>query len=132
MIKTIALSGMGGIFALILVFHLLVVAKVIPYGIVWGGRLTSDRDMYRFEAVSLVLNAVFLAVVFVHAGLLPLTVPIWIMRVLFALMAALFALNTVGNLFSKNTFEKYTFTPITLLLTVFSVVLLVISLKRHL
>ncbi len=129
MITTIALVGMIGIFALLLVFHLLVITKVIPYGMVWGGRLTSDRDMYRFEAVSLVVNAVFLAVVLVHARVLPLSVPAWVMQVFFGLMAVLFALNTVGNLLSKNTFEKYTFTPITLLLTAFAVILLVMSLR---
>ncbi len=72
--------------------------------------------MVRFETISIGINALMLAVVGLRAGVLPLRVPALALTIAFWLMAGLFALNTVGNLLSTNPFEKYTFTPITLLL----------------
>ena len=50
--------------SVIVVFHLLVLSGVIPYNIVWGGRLESAAQMYVLETVSL---AVILAVILVVA-----------------------------------------------------------------
>ncbi|MFM8834026.1 MAG: hypothetical protein ACKOEV_10420, partial [Cytophagales bacterium] len=43
-----------------LVFHLLIVIKVIPYAITWGGRLKTDSEMYLFETVSIGMNLFFI------------------------------------------------------------------------
>lgn len=123
MLTNIAHWGAITIFTLTLIFHLLVLIKVIPYTIVWGGRLKSDRDMYRFEIVSLLLNAIFLLVILFRSGLIasPLSENV-LVYILWA-MAALFFLNTIGNLFSKNRWEKIIFTPLTLLLAMFAIVM---------
>jgi hypothetical protein len=121
--KEIAQFGSLIIYSLSIVFHLLVLIQIIPYKMVWGGRLKSDTDMYKFEAVSLTVNLLFLFILLVQSNYVALSIPRNILTYTFWGMAALFLLNTAGNLLSKNRMEQMIFTPITLLLTLFSVVL---------
>jgi hypothetical protein len=121
--KEIAQFGSLIIYSLSIVFHLLVLIQIIPYKMVWGGRLKSDTDMYKFEAVSLTVNLLFLFILLVQSNYVALSIPGSILTYVFWGMAALFLLNTAGNLLSKNRMEQMIFTPITLLLTFFSVVL---------
>lgn len=118
--ERVALWGTAVILSGIVVFHLLVLLRVIPYDIVWGGRLTSEAQMVSFETVSILVNSFMLLVLALRAGVVPVRVPPLVLRLAFGLMAGLFALNTVGNLLSTNSFETWTFTPLTLLLAVFS------------
>ena len=108
------------VLSLIVLFHLLVLVGIIPFKIVWGGRLTDHSQMIRFETVSIIANLIMLAIVSVRIGLLKLRVHPLIITILLWLMCALFALNTVGNLLSMNLFEKLVFTPLTLLLSLCS------------
>jgi len=100
----------------IIVFHLLVLAGVIPFQIVWGGRLTDHEQMVRFETVSILLNLFMLTVVAVRAGVLKVRVKLSVIQIMLWGMCGLLLLNTVGNLFSTNAFEKAVFTPLTLVL----------------
>jgi hypothetical protein len=111
--------GLLFLLTLNLAFHLLVITGIIPFEIVWGGRLNNSSDMVKFETVSIVLNAMMLFVVAIHSGFF--RVKLRHISVKFALwmMFVLFILNTVGNLFSVNSFEKMVFTPVTFLLAVF-------------
>ena len=100
-------------------FHFLVIAGVIPYQIVWGGRLENETQMLQFETVSIALNILMVAIVAIKAGYLKLKLHATFLKVIFVLMAALFALNTIGNLLAKNELEKLIFTPLTFLLAIF-------------
>lgn len=119
----IAQYGLIFILSAVLILHFLILIKVIPYTIVWGGRLKSDQQMYRFEAISIFTNLVFLAIVFSYSDIILNQVPDNIISILLWIMAALFALNTFGNLLSKNKWEKLIFTPMTLILCFFCVIL---------
>lgn len=61
--KEIAQIGLLVILSATIVFHVLVLVKIIPYKIVWGGRLKTDADMYKFELVWMILNLFFLSVI---------------------------------------------------------------------
>jgi len=115
--------GLIVIYSLVFIFHILIVCKVIPYRIVWGGRLKTDTEMYRFESVSLAVNALFLTIVLIKANYINLQVDSAVLTVSFWIMAILFLVNSVGNLFSKSKWERIVFTPLTILLTVLSIVL---------
>ncbi|RIV17971.1 hypothetical protein DYU11_30145 [Fibrisoma montanum] len=123
-----AANGLLAVLSLVIVFHLLVLLHVIPYTIVWGGRLTSDTQMVRFELTSIAINAFMLVVVAIRAGLLRVNFLPLLINIALWLMAGLFAVNTVANLASLNEFEKLAFTPLTLLLAVFS---LRLALTKH-
>jgi len=111
-----AALGLLVILTLMLGFHLLILLGVIPYEIVWGGRMKTPEQMHKFELVSVVLNAVMLLVVSCKAGWLKIPLPAGIIKAALWMMFGLFLMNTVGNLASTNNVEKLVFTPLTLLL----------------
>ncbi len=61
-----------------------------------------------------------LLVVGVYAKIIKVRINQTLLKVLLWLMFAMFALNTIGNLLSKNLTEALIFTPLTLLLALFS------------
>lgn len=108
-----------GIFSLDILFHIAIISGFISYHIVWGGRLTSDSQMYQFEAVSLSVNLIFLVAVLVKSSILKVSVSAIIVKYVLFIASFIFAVNTVGNLLSLNSFENLVFTPITFLLSIF-------------
>lgn len=108
------------IFALVILFHVLVLAGVIPFSMVWGGRIQSQEQMISFEIISILINIIMIAVVAIYAGYLNLKINPKIIKMALWMMVIIFFLNTIGNLFSNNEMEKMIFTPITLLLAIFS------------
>ena len=86
---------------------MLILVKVVPYKIAWGGRLKSDLQMYIFEIVSIGINLFLSWVLLLKANILTnglsskgVTWTLWVFLVLFVA-------NTIGNLFAKTLFEKY-------------------------
>jgi hypothetical protein len=90
---------------------------------VWGGRLKSDAEMYRFEVVSIFINLIFLMIILVQAQFLSIYIPRKIMTIILWIMTALFLFNSFGNAISKNKIEKNVFTPITIILAILSAIL---------
>jgi hypothetical protein len=118
--KRIATYGLLIILSLFVIFHLLILLRVIPFEMVWGGRLKNASQMLSFETVSIVINLIMLAGVGVYAGILQLKINPMVIKAGFGIMFVLFLLNTIGNLSSENEWEKMVFTPLTLLLSLFS------------
>ena len=106
-----------------IIFHLMVLVGIIPYQMVWGGRLQSKSEMISFELVSILMNFLMLAIVVIHAKIVKLKIYPIALKIALWLMTVLFTLNTIGNLLSLNDLERYIFTPLTLLLAVFSFIL---------
>ena len=125
-----ASRGLVILFSLLIVFHLLVLTGIIPFQMVWGGRLKDIGKMYSFEAVSIVLNLLMLGVVAVRSGLVSCRINPLVIQILLWMMVALFILNTVGNLLSINETEKLIFTPLTLMLAIFCIRLALSKEKR--
>lgn len=97
---------LGLLFAVIL-FHLSIIAKVIPYNIAWGGRLQNDSEMYVFEAISIFINLFLALVLLMKGGYVKFRFRSKAINVILYIFLALFALNTVGNLFARTNFEKF-------------------------
>lgn len=113
-----------GLFSLVILFHIMVLVKIVPYNIVWGGRLKSDAHMYRLELISLFVTVFFLGVILVKSRILLLPCPEGLLNLILWIMVILFALNTVGNLFSKSRFERIVFTPLTLSISILTLMLI--------
>ncbi len=99
---------------LAMIFHFLILIKIIPYNITWGGNLKTDEEMYVFVSNSIIVNLFFIFVILqkgefikVFFGKKTISIIIWIFFVIFSL-------NTIGNIFAKTMFEKG-FTILTLL-----------------
>ena len=101
------------------VFHVLVLLGVIPFDIVWGGRLENVDQMYIFESVSLTINLAILWIVGMKVNYIPTIINKKVITAFLWLLVILFSLNTVGNLFSLNSLEAILFTPVTFVAAIF-------------
>ena len=120
---SIAQLGLLILLSLFLVLHFMILIKIIPYNLVWGGKLKSDKEMYRFEIFSILINSLFIIVTLTQMSLLTIDMPKNVITYFLWLMTGLFLLNTLGNVTSKNKLEKRVFTPVTILLAIFSLTL---------
>ncbi|MFN0275985.1 MAG: hypothetical protein ACKVPJ_09585 [Chitinophagales bacterium] len=122
-LQTALETGCIIIFSMTILFHLSVLFKLIPHTYVWGGRLMSDKAMYKFESVSILLNIVFLVLILILSGYFQFHFSPKSARIILWAMAGLFLLNTIGNLLSKNKIERIIFTPITFLIALLTFIL---------
>ena len=102
----------------VLVFHTLILTGVIPYGIVWAGKISTDAEMRKLEVVSILVNAFAILIMVLKADYIKHKIPAKILKAIIWLLAVLFSLNTIGNLFAESGFELYFFTPLTFILAV--------------
>ncbi len=99
---------------LALIFHILVLVRIIPFSIVWGGRISSVSEMQRFEITSLFINGLLLFVVMKKGGLISLNLPSSLTQTILWFYVISFIFNTLGNLFAKADLESLIFTPLTI------------------
>lgn len=121
----LAIKIMLWLIGAVLLFHLCIVLKIIPYEITWGGRLKNDTEMYVFESVSILINLFLCFVLLIKGNYLTEIIPMKIVNIALWIFLALFGLNTVGNIVAKTNFEKF-FT----LFTLVSVILIWIILRK--
>lgn len=57
-------------FLFVFVFHVLVLFRVIPFSIVWGGKIKTIENMQKMEAISLSVNALILVFVLSELGVI--------------------------------------------------------------
>jgi hypothetical protein len=113
-----AIHGTILMLGLIIVFHLLVLLHIIPFTIVWGGRLKNGTEMLRFEIAAVIINALLIAVIAIKGRYLKFNIPSKIITIILWLFVGLFSLNTLGNLAAKTTMETVIFTPLTFMLAI--------------
>ncbi len=110
--------------AAIMLFHLSIILKIVPYAITWGGRLTTDSEMYVFEMISILINLILGLTLLIKGNYIKQIVSLKIVTITLWIFLILFGLNTIGNVFAKTNFEK-----IFAVLTLSSSILLWIILK---
>jgi hypothetical protein len=96
----------GLLFAVIL-FHLCIITKIVPYDITWGGRLTNDTEMYVFETISILINMFLSWVLLMKGNFVKYKFPNQVVNIILWIFFAIFILNTIGNVFAKTFFEKF-------------------------
>lgn len=94
------------ILGVVMLFHLGILLKIIPYEITWGGRLKNDQEMYAFETVSLLINIFLFLIIMIKGGYIKAFIPLKVVNVILWIFVFLFALNTIGNILAKTNFEK--------------------------
>lgn len=111
------------LFTLTTIFHICILAGILPYHMVWGGRLTNKTEMYQMESVSLLLNILFLVFAFFNSPFTQKRTPILLTRIGFTILGLLFLLNTLGNIVSKDRLEQLLFTPLTMITAILCFIL---------
>ena len=112
--KKVALISMFFILGIVLIFHTLILTELIPYDIVWAGKLNSVEEMKSFETISILLNAFMLTVLYLKYRKLEQGTTSKVIDILIWIFAGFFVLNTLGNLFSKSMVELILGTLLTL------------------
>jgi len=114
----IAVNTMLVLLSFVLVFHLLVLLGIIPFSIVWGGRLQNASQMYVFEAVSIIINLFIISAIAMKGVYIKQFLSKRTIRFILWVLVVVFSLNTFGNIFSESTLETILFTPLTLISTI--------------
>ncbi|SFX66454.1 hypothetical protein SAMN04487930_107132 [Cytophaga hutchinsonii ATCC 33406] len=113
------------IVASVLLFHVSILVKIIPYEITWGGRLNNDTEMYVFETISILINGLLFLILLIKGKYVKECISIKAVTIILWVFTILFSLNTIGNIIAETLFEK-----LFALLTFVSVVLLWIILQK--
>ncbi|WP_228780087.1 hypothetical protein [Aquiflexum lacus] len=90
-----------------LMLHFLILLKIIPYDIAWGGRLTTDQEMYTFETISIVISLFFIYVLAQKGNFVRAVFSDKTLSAILWIFFGLFVLNTIGNILAQTTFEKW-------------------------
>jgi hypothetical protein len=91
----------------VILFHICIILKIIPYDITWGGRLTNDAEMYVFETISILINVFLSWVLLMKGNLVKFKLSNKVVNGILWIFFAIFILNTIGNIFAKTFFEKF-------------------------
>lgn len=112
--KVTALKIMFYLLGSLLVFHLLVLIQIIPYDIVWAGKIKNTQELYAFESVSILINASMLFVLYLKFKNIKNNASNKLVNGIIWGFVGLFALNTIGNLFAEAVLEQVLGTFLTL------------------
>ena len=104
-----------GLLTAVIVIHLVIIINIIPYEIVWAGKLKSPNEMYVYEGVSLLMIMVVFSTMLLKGKFIKHKVNDKILNGILWFFMLVFALNTVGKLMAESLFEKAVFTPLTLI-----------------
>ena len=111
----LSVNAMLVLLGCVLVFHILVLAGLVSFEMVWGGRLQDAQQMRAFEIVSITANLLILGTVAMRGDYVSRVLPAKVVTVLLWIFFAIFSLNTVGNIFAQSKTEALVMTPLTLL-----------------
>lgn len=115
-----------GLLILIILFHLCIIIKIIPYDVTWGGRLTNDTEMYIFETISILINVFLAWVLLMKGNFVQYRFSNQVVNIILWIFFVIFILNTIGNIFAKTFFEK----QFAFLTGIFAILLWKILMKR--
>lgn len=116
-----------GMIISVLVFHILVLTKMVPYEMAWGGQLGNNAAMYTFESISVMINLFLGWVLLMKGNYLPFRFSERVINGILWIFFALFVVNTVANLFARTDIEK----AFSILTLSFAVLLWIILRGRH-
>lgn len=101
-----AIKIMLGLLTIVISLHLLIMIKIIPYKVAWGGRLQNDEQMYVFETISIIINLLLIFILLMKGRYIQFYIKEKIQNIMLWIFLILFILNTVGNLFAQTNIEK--------------------------
>ncbi|WP_298262383.1 hypothetical protein [uncultured Lutibacter sp.] len=88
------------------IFHVLVLFQIIPYTIVWGGKIKSFNEMYILEGVALTIMLFIGAILSMESRLVKSIFTAKTIKRILLVFAIFFILNTFGNLLAETIIEK--------------------------
>lgn len=105
---------------LLFIMHVLILAGVLPYDMVWGGQIDDEASVVPYESAALALMLAFMFVVAIKTGYVKATrlrkaagIGMWV-------VFGYFILNSVGNFASAVSLENLIFGPLSIVLALLS------------
>ena len=105
---------------LLVAMHVLILVRVLPYDIVWGGQIGDASSVIPYEAAALIIMLVFLTAVTMRLGYIKAGRLKKAAGVLTWIVFAYFVLNAVGNFASAVSLENLVFGPLSIVLALLS------------
>ena len=104
-----------GIYGLLVIFHILVLAQVVPSSNVWGGQIgESPENLVALETTAIALTAFFAVIVAAKIGYIKAGRLRGAVNVLMWIVFAYSVLNIAGNLLSGAPAERLVFGPVSI------------------
>ena len=108
--KKIYINTLLLISALVAVFHALILLRVIPFEITWGGKLKTVEEMYVFETLSILINSFFVFILLQKGEYIRYVMGRKTVNIILWIFFGIFALNTLeaiskvhlANLFNSS------------------------------
>lgn len=88
------------------IFHVLVLFQIIPYTIVWGGKIKSIAEMYILEGVALIIMLFIGSILSMKSRLVKSIFTAKTIKRVLLFFAFFFMLNTISKLLAENIIEK--------------------------
>ena len=101
----LAIKLMLWLIGAVILLHLAILVKIIPYEVTWGGRLENDSEMFVFEVVSVLTNLFIAVLLLVKGKYLSSFIPIKVVNILLWAFLFIFGMNSLGNMFAETLFE---------------------------
>lgn len=112
--------------AALAVFHVLVLVKVLPPDIVWGGRMgDKPGNLVVLETTALLVTLLFALIIAARVGYVRVPRLRKVVLIGAWVVFAYFTLNIIGNLASSALLEKLVFTPISIVLSALALIVAV-------
>jgi hypothetical protein len=101
----LAIKLMLWLIGAVILLHLAILVKIVPYEVTWGGRLENDAEMYVFEVVSVLTNLFIAVLLLVKGKHLSSFIPMKVVNILLWAFLFIFGMNSLGNMFAETLFE---------------------------
>lgn len=96
------------------IFNFLVLIDILPYTIVWGGRLQDRKEVIVFEIISILINILCVLLVIGKKNSIERQPNKW-MNTLVWILPPIYFMGILGNLASNSELEKVLFVPLTVI-----------------
>lgn len=104
-----------GIYGLLVIFHILVLAQVVPSDIVWGGQIgNAPQNLVALETAAIFFTVFFAVIVAAKIGYINAGRFRKVIHILLWLIFVYSLLNIAGNFASGASMEKLIFAPISI------------------
>lgn len=113
-------------FGLLFIFHWLVLFGMIPYDIVWAGKIKNRKQLVKMESTSILVLILAGMIVCLKMDYLNFPPHPSIANAGMWVLFVFFTLNTIGNMTAKNPLEKYGFGLLTMVIALLTLRLAII------
>lgn len=103
------------LFALLIVFHITIIAGILPYDMVWGGQI-SKENILPLELIAIVFTISFMMVVLIKLRYLRNGMKGKVANILLWAMVLYFVFNTYANFTGQTIAEQWIFGPLAILM----------------